>query len=277
MAEKPKHITWLQAIDDAAKERSINLPPFIRKPMGLAVTEPAGDGRFITVRYRLVPKAEAERDGIQWALRQEGNDSLDLAFRQPPIPEKDAVVSILTILKGWILDNWSIERARDSIHQAVLRQNGDKLINEHNQICFSDVPGFNVCWAGSHPYQSGYCFGSEDGRLLFTDENAKELNPPCDGSSTASPINGFASCGDFFAVSTPNDFCMWHLLTDSSKIDRAAIPTQCQSLSVTKDGVFLVPLATSGIMLVNSRTDIRKTLVMGHDANDYLSCSRVAV
>jgi hypothetical protein len=132
MAEKPTYITWLQAIEDAAKERSIELPPFIRKPMGLARSMPTENGRYITVRYRLVPRAEAERDGVQWALRQEGNDSLDLAFRQSVTPEKETVASILTLLNGWLLENWSVERTRDSIRQAVLRQNSDKLIKEQD-------------------------------------------------------------------------------------------------------------------------------------------------
>jgi hypothetical protein len=126
MAEKSTKTTWLKAIEDAARERAIKLPPFARKPMGLAVSEPTENGRFVTVRYRLVPKAEAERDGIQWALRQEGNDSLDLTFRQPADPQTEAVTAILDILKGWLLEDWSIERTRDTIREAILRKNGDQ-------------------------------------------------------------------------------------------------------------------------------------------------------
>jgi hypothetical protein len=119
MTEKTKQDTWLRAIEDAAKERSIKLPPFNRKPMGLASTEPSQNGRFITVRYRLLPRAEALKDGIQWTLRQTGSDAVDLTFRQPANPEKEAVNSTLEILKGWILDNLSIEETRAVIDQSL--------------------------------------------------------------------------------------------------------------------------------------------------------------
>src|SRR5947209_17690357 len=35
--------------------------------------------------------------------------------------------------------------------------------------------GFEVCWAGPNPLGDGFCFGSTDGRLLFTDDEGRPL------------------------------------------------------------------------------------------------------
>ncbi len=121
MNEKSKELNWLQAIKDAAKEQSIELPQFSRQAMGIARTEPMQSGRFVTVKHRLVPRIEALRDGIQWTLWQ-GEDGLpdpELSFRQPLKPEEQAVKQMLHLLKGWLLDNWTLEETKAAIHQSA--------------------------------------------------------------------------------------------------------------------------------------------------------------
>jgi len=49
-----------------------------------------------------------------------------------------------------------------------LPENDGSSIVPFAHIGFPD--GFEVCWAGKHPFQDGFCFGSLDGRILFTDE-----------------------------------------------------------------------------------------------------------
>jgi hypothetical protein len=121
MDEKSKQQNWLRAVKDAAKEQLVALPPFSQQAMGVAHTEPMPNGRFVTVKYRLVPRTEALRDGIQWTLWQGENDLPDpeLSFRRPLKAEKQAVNLVLRVLKGWLLDNLTVEEMKAIIRQSA--------------------------------------------------------------------------------------------------------------------------------------------------------------
>jgi hypothetical protein len=121
MDENSKQQNWLRAIKEAAKEQLIELPQFTQQAMGVAHTVPVQNGRFVTVKYRLVPRTEALHDGIQWTLWQREDDLPDpeLSFRRPLKPEQEAVNSMLRVLKGWLLDNWTLEETKAAIRKAA--------------------------------------------------------------------------------------------------------------------------------------------------------------
>src|SRR5437762_3000567 len=70
-------------------------------------------------------------------------------------------------------------------------------------IAFNEL--FQVCWAGPNPLGSGFCFGSDDGRLLLVDEDGKELGDASVFSPSREPVNGVAGLKNFVAVSTRAD------------------------------------------------------------------------
>jgi hypothetical protein len=121
MTEESKQPNWLRAIKDAAKEQLIKLPQFIPQAMGVTHTLPMQNGRFVTVKYRLVPRTEALHDGIQWTLWQGENDLPDpeLSFRQPLKPEQPAINLTLRVLKGWLLDDWTVEETKAAVSQST--------------------------------------------------------------------------------------------------------------------------------------------------------------
>src|SRR5437660_7505961 len=72
--------------------------------------------------------------------------------------------------------------------------------------------GFDVCWAGPSPL-SGLCFGSTDGKILFTDEQGRTLPDlqPGRGSVSGEAINGVVGAGTWAVVSTRGDVNCWPL------------------------------------------------------------------
>ena len=119
MTEKPKQLSWLTAIDSAAKLQAIKLPVFTRQGMGVARSATLPNCRFVTLKRRLVPASEAIDDGMEWTLwRMEGEHSIpEITFRQPLQPEQDAVNFVLGVINAWLLKNWTIDETKDSINR----------------------------------------------------------------------------------------------------------------------------------------------------------------
>jgi hypothetical protein len=82
--------------------------------MGSALCRSQSGGRFVSFKRRLVPAAEAVKDGVEWTLWREENEqpSLVSVFRVPLTPAPGQVDFILAALKGWLLDGWTPEQAK---------------------------------------------------------------------------------------------------------------------------------------------------------------------
>ena len=117
MGKAVEQKSWLKAVADAAKERGLDLPPFLSQGMGTARTANVTGGRFATFKRRLVPADQAANDGVEWTLWLEQGSSLApiAAFRQPLTPGPDDVANTLCFLKGWLLDGWTREEAKSKI------------------------------------------------------------------------------------------------------------------------------------------------------------------
>jgi hypothetical protein len=128
-------------------------------------------------------------------------------------------------------------------------------------IRFDDTPGFEVSWAGSHPFLAGFCFGSEDGRLLFTDESGTALGETIVGSESGEAVNGFTSHGDNIVVSTRTD---WNLMrvpkTQAQMWDHASIKGGTHGVISTPGGLFVGPMGLPGLRVVNPYTGKKQTL-----------------
>jgi hypothetical protein len=128
MTERLREKTWLTAIAEAAKEQGISLPPFHAQGMGNARSVILADGRYITFKRRLVPAAQAEVDGVEWALWLEQDDlpTLIAAFRETLVPKQEIVNDTLSLLKGWLVEGWTPAEAK----LAVGRHRGAQVVEE---------------------------------------------------------------------------------------------------------------------------------------------------
>lgn len=128
-------------------------------------------------------------------------------------------------------------------------ENGDISIVPDTRIVFPQ--GFEVCWSGSHPFQKGLCFGSLDGRILFTDEESVPLRPAGKGSVSQEAINGVACVGTWVVVTTRQEVNFWPLPgTDGGHSFGFAFPYGAHDITTTPSGYFIAPLGRTGIMAV---------------------------
>ena len=111
---------------------------------------------------------------------------------------------------------------------------------------------FSVTWAGSNSTGTGFCFGSEDGRLLFTDENGCPLNDPRPGSLSGEAINGVARLNDWLAVSTRGDLTFHSLAPDASSTGSVEGPFGAHDITSDCSYFFVAPLGREGIMLMSA-------------------------
>src|SRR5947207_13002334 len=114
MTSLPRKPSWLRAIKEAATEQHIPLPPFTGGGMGSAFCRSQSKGRFASCKRRLVSVADAEKDGVEWTLwfEEEDHPNTVAAFREPLTPTPERVSVILSILRGWLVDLWSVERTQ---------------------------------------------------------------------------------------------------------------------------------------------------------------------
>src|SRR5262245_26703143 len=89
--------SWLRAVAEAAAKQHLSLPSFRGHAMGSARSASLADGRFVTIKRRLVSENQAEIDGVEWALWREQDDFpvLVAAFREPFDPKPENVADAL--------------------------------------------------------------------------------------------------------------------------------------------------------------------------------------
>jgi hypothetical protein len=111
---------------------------------------------------------------------------------------------------------------------------------------------FDVTWAGPAPAGPGFCFGSEDGRLLFTDERGVPVSDPGQGSDSGEAINGVAYSGEWIAVSTRAGVMMGSLRQDKDRPDNVGLPVGAHGIATSPGGYFVAPLGRAGVMFVKA-------------------------
>lgn len=114
---EPRPPSWLAALAEAARAGKVPLPPFAGHGMGSARTPTTADGRFVTVKRRLVPRDAADRDGVEFTLWRTADDLpvAEVAIREPAAPTPERVATVLALLAGWLLDGWTPEQATAAI------------------------------------------------------------------------------------------------------------------------------------------------------------------
>jgi hypothetical protein len=120
--------TWLSAVAQAAKSQALELPPVTTNGMGSARTPAGADGRFVTFKRRLVPMGQAEIDGVEWVLwrEQDGLPMRVTAFREPLDPKPENFGLAMPLLKGWLVDRWTPEKAQAEVGKHLRAQTVDE-------------------------------------------------------------------------------------------------------------------------------------------------------
>ncbi|MGH7168680.1 MAG: hypothetical protein ACRELG_00185 [Gemmataceae bacterium] len=127
-------------------------------------------------------------------------------------------------------------------------ENGDRFIVPFTPIGLPQ--GFEACWAGAHPFRQGLCFGSLDGRILFTDEEGVPLRQPGEGSASQEAINGVACLGTWVVVTTRQEVNFWPLPgTEGGHPFGFVFPYGAHDITTTPSGYFIAPLGRTGIMV----------------------------
>lgn len=112
-------------------------------------------------------------------------------------------------------------------------------------------PDFEVSFAGAIG-DNDFCFGSEDGKVLFTDEQGEPLGQPQQASASGEAINGIAASGDWLAITTRaevNFVIEPSINTGSAR--KAVVPVGSHGVSVAPSGRFVIPLGHTGITFVS--------------------------
>ena len=133
------------------------------------------------------------------------------------------------------------------------------------QIDFADE--FQVCWAGPNPLaQRGFCFGSEEGQLLFVSESGEILGPPFRGSPAQEAVNGVAAVGNVLAVSTRADVSLFQ--KEPVGVTRSTVHAGAHGVIATPTGSFVASAGLGGWMILDPGTGVKNGTVIAPHAGE---------
>ena len=132
MTDLSKKPSWLRAIADAANEAQIQLPEFKDRGMGSAICRSLDGDRFVSVKRRFVPASQAAKDGVEWGLwcEQEDESCPVAVFREPLSPTPERVAFMLSVLKGWLVDRWTVEQTESAAATHAFATAGEALMSK---------------------------------------------------------------------------------------------------------------------------------------------------
>jgi hypothetical protein len=121
-----QELSWVSAILAAATQQHVELPPSTDRGMGSVIWRSAGRGRSASVKRRLVAASAAADEGVEWALWSEDEDppTRIVAFREPLHPTREQVAFVLSALKGWLLEEWTAEMAKEQAQNRAMATSG---------------------------------------------------------------------------------------------------------------------------------------------------------
>jgi len=110
------------------------------------------------------------------------------------------------------------------------------------------IKDFDVSCVAPSPFGVGFAFGSDDGKIMFTDKA---------GTSTGSPsgeaINGIASIGNSIAVSSRQEVVLRTWTPENHRRHTlCVIPHGAHGVSATAGGYYVAPLGETGIMMLKA-------------------------
>jgi hypothetical protein len=119
--DRPRLKTWPTAVAEAALQQDVQLPEIAQQGMGSVLWRSAGGDRLVSFKRRFVAPSAAEDAGVEWTLWSEGDavPTPVVTFRLPLRPAPNGAQFIVSILKGWLLDHWTADKAKAEADQSV--------------------------------------------------------------------------------------------------------------------------------------------------------------
>jgi len=149
MTDHSHQQTWLSAIVEAARRQQLEFPSFDGYGMGTMRSATTASGRFVTLKRRIRRAGRADVDGVEWALWNKPEDLpvLVAAFRDRLEPEDNSVAATLSLLKGWLLDQWTPDQAKVAVSKhpgAQPVKEPPSRSTERQEYWFSEDRGFGI-------------------------------------------------------------------------------------------------------------------------------------
>lgn len=116
------------------------------------------------------------------------------------------------------------------------------------------IANFDVSCVGPDPFRSGFGFGSDDGKLVFTDEVGMPF-ANMNGSRSGEAINGIASIGRSLAVSSRREVTVRTWTREHpDRLTVSVAPHGAHGISSTPGGYYVAPLGRTGIMVLRAES-----------------------
>jgi len=119
---------------------------------------------------------------------------------------------------------------------------------------------FEVTWGGPSP-TGGFCFGSEDGRVLFTDADGDSPSKPRQVTRSEEAINGVAFLQGWMGVSTRNEIVSWKSQMEGG----AEFLYGAHDIIAGSSGYFFAPLGRKGLLCYRPSEDPVQTVMIYSD------------
>ena len=118
------------------------------------------------------------------------------------------------------------------------------------------MPDFEVSWAGGCPWRPGYCYGSEDGRVLLQSVDGSWRAGPYDVSPSGEAVNGVAFSDGLMAVSTRSDITFLNVpYLGQGQVERAVYNGGAHGVLGIQGGGIVAPLGRRGILVMGPKEE----------------------
>ncbi len=122
---------------------------------------------------------------------------------------------------------------------------------------------FDVSWAGDCPLYDGFCFGSEDGRVLMMGPDGNAMITRQSVIPSREAINGIAFSKGMMALSTRAEIVFLAEHPAIGRSQSSEIPVGAYNIISTPSGRFIAPAGRSGLMTVTPRAVIEDLASFG--------------
>jgi hypothetical protein len=137
------------------------------------------------------------------------------------------------------------------------------------------IDDFRVSYAGPCPLNGGFCFGSEDGKLLIADEEIGSRQILPETTPSREPVNGVAFIGDVIGVSTRADVAFVTPKRGERPGIRSVVEAGSHSIVASPSKYFVAPMGRYGILQVKPEDGPRQSVIVSRAANLPLNFYRV--
>lgn len=139
------------------------------------------------------------------------------------------------------------------------------------------LPDFEPSWGGPSFHGDGFCFGSEDGRVLLTDLDGVPRGPAETLSNLGEAINGLAFIAPRWLSFSTRDELVILTLSKTKPIVGATLPGGAHGVIASRSGYFLAPLGSSGLMVCRPTEDSHQSITVSRGTAEAIDIYQVTI